>query len=788
MSIRHRIVLLVALVFCALALIGGYAIYQARSNSAQVRQVTEQVVPSSIQSVELMTRLKDVQIAALSMVSAPDPDATQAALTELVARKAGLEQVLEEQAAQADTSAQRGLIREARSSLVNYFDSINETAKFKLAGNQAMADANMGATVDQYLREQGQMIDAVQVEKRRSKDAAIALLNRQLGNASLVLTVVSAIAILGLGGIGLLLYRQVVHPIAEMEGKMTQIATSQDFTLRLKVVRRDEIGLSMVAFNTMVEKIEQSTALVRQKAADIQALLQNIPQGILTVQAGGRVHPEHSAYLRTIFETDDIAGRPVTDLVLRHAGLGDDVLSQVGAALDACIGEDEMNFGFNAHLLPNEIRHEMLDGRVKVLELGWSPIVDDTGITIRLMLCVRDVTELRALARAASAQKRELEIIGQILAVTHEKFHAFEQGSLQFVADNERIVNATDRAGAGARAEAVGLLFRNMHTIKGNARTYGLKQLADVVHRVEQSYDAVRQDPGLWFGETLLADLQATREAIGEYAHVNSAKLGRDGPGRLGDADGYLMVARDDLQQAMGHLLDGDTDDTGIRQQALSLARATLQRAGTESLDEVLRGVVDSLPALAMELGKEPPHVQLEDDGIRLRSQLCGPLRNAFMHLMRNAMDHGLEAPLTRLAHGKPAAGRIVVSMTLDAQHLRLRMHDDGQGLHLERIRARAIEQGLVRADQAMEASAIAQLIFAPGFSTAARVTDVSGRGVGMDAVLGFMQGEGGDAVIELLEPLRGQGQRFQVVVTLPSRLAIGEVGSRLASGMAVTA
>ena len=781
MSIRHRIVLLVALVFCALALIGGYAIHQARSNSAQVRQVTGQVVPSSIQSVELMTRLKDVQIAALSMVSAPDAEATQAALAELNARKAGLEQILQEQAAQADTDAQRGLIREARGSLVHYFDSINDTAKFKLAGNQAMADANMGATVDQYLREQGQMIDAVQVEKRRSKDAAIAALNRQLGRASLVLSIVSAVAILGLGAVGLLLYRQVVHPIAEMENKMTEIAASQDFTHRLTVIRHDEIGLSMMAFNTMVGKIEQSTALVRQKAADIQALLQNIPQGILTVQAGGRIHAEHSAYLCSIFETDDIAGRPVMDLVMRYAGLGDDVLSQVSAALEACIGEDEMNFDFNAHLLPTEIRHEMVDGRVKVLELGWSPILDDSATISRLMLCVRDVTELRALARAASAQKRELEIIGQVLAVTHEKFHAFEQGSLQFLADNERVVADTDRAGVAARAEAIGLLFRNMHTIKGNARTYGLEQLADVVHRVEQSYDALRQDPGLWCGESLAADLRAVRDAVGEYSQVNTVKLGRTGPGRRGDGDRYLLVAREDLASAMDHVAAADSDDGLQRRAALARAGATLRRAGTDKLGDVLRNVVDSLPELATRLGKEPPRVLIEDHGIRLHSALAGPLRNAFMHLMRNAMDHGLEAPLTRLTHGKPATGTIAVAMELDDLHVRLRLHDDGRGLHLERLRAHAIRQGLAQADQPMNDGAIAQLIFAPGFSTAEKVTEVSGRGVGMDAVRGFMQAEGGNVSIELLEPQRGQGRRFQVLVTLPAHFAVGEVASERA-------
>ena len=195
----------------------------------------------------------------------------------------------------------------------------------------------------------------------------------------------------------------------------------------------------------------------------------------------------------------------------------------------------------------------------------------------------------------------------------------------------------------------------------------------------------------------------------------------------------------------------------------------------------MLRSVVDSLPELATQLGKEPPRVLIEDHGIRLHSPLAGPLRNAFMHLMRNAMDHGLEAPLTRLTHGKPATGTIAVSMELDDLHLRLRLNDDGQGLNLENLRAHAERQGLAQADRPMNDGAVAQLIFAPGFSTAEKVTEVSGRGVGMDAVRGFMQAEGGNVSIELLEPQRGQGRRFQILVTLPAHFAVGEVTSEKA-------
>src|SRR5262249_46295419 len=137
--------------------------------------------------------------------------------------------------------------------------------------------------------------------------------------------------------------------------------------------------------------------------------LQNMQQGILTVVDGGVVHPEYSAYLEQIFETSEIADRKFMDLVFADTDLGADALSQVDAAIDACLGQDGINFVFNEHLLPAEVEKRMPNGQVKALDLSWSAITDDADTVIRLMLCVRDVTQLRELAAEASEQRRSLE-------------------------------------------------------------------------------------------------------------------------------------------------------------------------------------------------------------------------------------------------------------------------------------------------------------------------------------------------------------------------------------------
>ena len=773
MTVRQRIVLLIALAFAALGGIGGFALYQSHRGAQEVQTVTEGVVPSTIQSVELLGRLKDIQIATLSMVAAADKDTAQRLHEELSTRKAELQKALDAQQRHADSTAQRGLIEEARQSLENYFAAIDDTARFKLAGQQDAAEATMAATVDQYLREQGQMLEAVQVEKRRSKDQAIEALNQNLKNTSATLSIVTVVSVVGLALIGMLLYRQIIHPIGEMEHKMTAIATSQDFTHRVPVLRQDEIGRSIMAFNTMIEKIQHSSELVRQKSADIQAMLHYIPQGILTLQAGGRIHPEFSEHLATLLGTRDLAGRPVAEAVLAGADLGADATDQALAAIDACIGEDAMNFDFNAHLLPREIVRTQQGGTARTWELGWSPITDEHGTIERLMLCIRDVTELRQLARAAQAQQQELAIIGEILSMERSKFQSFVAGTTAFLQANERLVR--EAADGGVQAAAVAELFRNMHTVKGNARTYGLLQLAEVAHAAEQRYDALRQDAGTWDADALLADLAAVQDMLGIYQTIEAAKLRERGAEAAAQCIALpLLEARALAERLQGAAQAGDAQ---ALQAAAAEAAHALERWSSVRLADALSGTIASLPSLATELDKEAPVVRVNDGGIAVRHEIADMLRDVFTHLLRNAMDHGIEEAPARMREGKPAAGRIEIDAALHAEALQLRMADDGRGLHLERIRAKALEAGLIAAHEEPGDEAIAQLIFAPGFSTASAVTAVSGRGVGMDAVKAFVAAHGGDVALRLRSASASAYRAFDILIHLPARHALRTQG-----------
>jgi two-component system, chemotaxis family, sensor kinase CheA len=671
----------------------------------------------------------------------------------------------ESRAADAVQAARAALIKQA---LEPEFQQLSQNDYYKFHTTRGEADP-LNARYAQAMN----ALEALQVDHQQARfDQAQAQFHRLMVAAGMI-----ALAALGIGLFARAVLAAVIgRPLTRMQSMMSEIASSQDFTRRVPVGRMDEIGRSIVAFNGMIEKIQQSSALLKQKTADIQAMLQNIQQGMLTVVDGALVHAEYSAYLEAIFETQDIAGRPVMELVFDHTDLNADVRSQVDAAIHACIGEDAINFTFNQHLLVNEVAKTMTDGRVKTLDLSWSAITDENDTVMRLMLCVRDVTELRQLAAEAGEQKRRLEMIGEILAVNEEKFHHFVDSATGFVNENERIIRQHAQADSAALAE----LFRNVHTIKGNARTYSLQHLTSIVHETERRYDALRRNDVSeeWNQEVLIADLERVKEAIERYRTINDVSLGRKNGGRRGSAEYYLMVDQGHIQESLRILEAVDPVDVRSLLTMRDSVHRTLRIVGTETIGEALSGMLESLPSLARELGKEPPIVRIHDDGYRVNRQVSSTLKNVFMHLMRNSVDHGIETAAARVAQGKAAAGTIAIEAGVDRGALQITLSDDGRGLALGRIRSIASARGWLDADAQLSDELVADFIFHPGFSTAEKVTEVSGRGVGMDAVRDFLKRENGTIELRFTDDRRGADYRlFQIVVCLPERCAVHSMG-----------
>jgi len=186
-----------------------------------------------------------------------------------------------------------------------------------------------------------------------------------------------------------------------------------------------------------------------------------------------------------------------------------------------------------------------------------------------------------------------------------------------------------------------------------------------------------------------------------------------------------------------------------------------------------VKHVFDRFPRMVRDLAKQAGkdvQLQIAGEETELDRSLTNQIGDPLVHLIRNAVDHGLEAREERLRAGKPAEGRIRLEARHEGSHVVIEVADDGRGIDSEKVKAKAVDIGLITLEQAakMTPQEAQGLIFEPGFSTSEEVTDVSGRGVGMDAVKAILEAMNGS--VELRSTL---GKGTTVSLRLPLTLAI---------------
>jgi len=205
----------------------------------------------------------------------------------------------------------------------------------------------------------------------------------------------------------------------------------------------------------------------------------------------------------------------------------------------------------------------------------------------------------------------------------------------------------------------------------------------------------------------------------------------------------------------------------------LSTATSDLQDAVMRARMQPMSRLFASIPRLVRELSVELQkkyNLVIEGADTELDRQLIEAIRDPLMHLIRNCADHGIELPQDRIAAGKPEAGEISIAAHYESGQVHIEIADDGRGLDADRIREKAIERGLASPEVIahMSDEEVYRYILLPGFSTASAVTQISGRGVGMDVVRSSIEAIGGTVS---LQSFKGRGSKF--VLEIPLTLAI---------------
>ncbi|MFW7377739.1 MAG: 7TM diverse intracellular signaling domain-containing protein [Oligoflexus sp.] len=523
---------------------------------------------------------------------------------------------------------------------------------------------------------------------------------------------------------------------------------------------------SQIVASQFVQAFRQSELLGRElqkevdrQTRDIRSILDNIKQGIFTVvsplQVAGR---QYSPFTKTILHTDHIEGRTVEDLLLKHSDLTADQADQINATLSCALGEDLINYEINQNCLPKELIVKSNDA-VKVLEVDWNPIADEQNRMEKLLVCIRDVTEIRHLRLEAERNQREIDVLNEIVNIAEDRFIRFFSKAMEYLEENEFYIKK-NRHGVTQVAKR---LFVNYHTLKGIARTYHFKLLSAKTHEVEHVLSELLKGNHDWNQESLLKDLGELQACLGIYEKVAREKL------HWSLSHKTVKLNREDLVELIPHLRGlEDEVRTDIGKNHLATIENRLLESVYTRLQDIVNEASRGLDSIARDLGKNIPEILQTPNKYLMVDDWTDRLHGALTHVFRNSIDHGIEKPEDRKIASKEEHGRIFVRAFQDGDELRIEVQDDGQGLNLEVIEKIAREKGLLTT-ASVDSLTVALTIFNSGFSTKDGVTEISGRGVGMDALRTYIEEVGGRVTLDLDQnSIDNRHVSFAILIFLP--------------------
>lgn len=310
-----------------------------------------------------------------------------------------------------------------------------------------------------------------------------------------------------------------------------------------------------------------------------------------------------------------------------------------------------------------------------------------------------------------------------------------------------------------ARSNHVVEAFRAMHSLKGNCGFMGYAELGDTCHDVENVLEALKTaTPAKAFRAQAHLVLEAVDTIRKSVRRETKAPAKASAPTPKSPVQ---KIARHDVRVDL-RKLDSLVDLVGelVVAEAMVTGSPTLKSIDDERFDRAvhqLRRVILELQDVTMSVRMVPVsqafqkmvrivHDVCTKTGKKARLEIRGEetevdrtlvehISDPLVHAIRNAIDHGIEPPEERIRKGKDETGLVVLEAGSESGEVWIRISDDGQGLNAQKILKKAVERGIVREDAALSEQQIYELIFEPGFSTAEKLTDVSGRGVGMDVV-----------------------------------------------------
>jgi two-component system chemotaxis sensor kinase CheA len=444
-----------------------------------------------------------------------------------------------------------------------------------------------------------------------------------------------------------------------------------------------------------LEKIVQiRTAELDARTKDMRLVLDNVDQGFLTIDRAGVLSREHSAIV-TKWLGEPQPGSTFAAYLGAQAStegelfeLGFEQVIEGFLPLDEAVAQ-----------LPKQF-----SARGKAFDIHYTPIVR-SGELEKLLIIISDVTSARERARLESEQRDMVRAFERLM---HDR-----SGFVEFFEEARDLV----RAIVNDEIKDPAALNRVIHTLKGNASIFGINAVADYCHELETQIQEDQEPPTVQQRNELAERFDRLRTKVDVL---------------LGDQTRKNIEVESSEYEATLQAIAGDESRTRI-----------LRRVADWKLEPTsvrLERIADRARRIADRLNKGPLDVVVRDNGLRLEAPLWAAFWSSFIHVVRNAVDHGIESKPERLMANKNPRGAIELVTRLERGTFIVEIKDDGRGIDWNAVAERA-SAAAVPCDSPED---LMQAIFTDGISTAPSVTEVSGRGIGMGAMRAVCEARGG--------------------------------------------
>lgn len=571
--------------------------------------------------------------------------------------------------------------------------------------SQRSQDGESIRVIEPVVNLEGKSVAALVVRFSTAREAAaLAQLSRQISYVSVATAVCLAFAIL------LAIHRVVVRPVKRLEEAAARLARGERHELAHDHGRLgDEVALLAEQFSEMADAVRDREQRLGLRNAELKLILDSVDQGFLTARVDGTLFPERSA----IVEKWTGALPADVDIWTLAGRIDPSAASWMRMAWDQATSD----------ILPLEVAMDQLPKRLQregqQFSLAYHPVLVD-GQLQRVVIVMTDITAEVERQRALAEQHEFAALVDQFVR-DRRAFRGFWNEASRLMT---KILEPEQPAPE---------LRRYIHTLKGNARFFGLSRVAATCHELESAMSE-RED------YRLTARERSTLQSIWESLRQRIEPL-------MQGATVFIEVSQDEYDR---------------------LLQAVVAKKPFSQLEELVRGLRHEavvmrllrgkslLEEAARKLGKTPPQVELQHDDLRLPPGPWAPFWSVLSHVLSNAIDHGVESDDERRSAGKPVPAKIGLSARAREGAVVIEVKDDGAGIDWERVRTLAARRGLPSSSQ----RELEQALFTDGFSLKHEVSDTAGRGVGLAAVKNVVSALGGKIELESVAA-RGTTWRF---------------------------